>query len=297
MREQRAKVDRAQAWRDRAVQDLHRKCKALAEEMVRLDELAHQHQVEMDTAQEGLVQARRLVENQALSNEQLREAERRFNVAQTQHKQAQAQKRERQALGSQDAEGELARRDKDLADATASLALLVLGTRAEEIDAQKAHLARVQEEANYFALLQDQVNVLTPVAGVISTPRFREKIGQYFKEGELICEIEDPSGQEAEIVLPEQEVSRVEPGCRVTLKARALPHEAIVGTVERIAPTAVKDKSDPQGNVTVYCRIVESQSTLRPGMTGYARIECGEQSIGALWLARLTRYLRTEFWW
>src|SRR5947208_11320711 len=40
LREQRAKVERAQAWRELAVQDLHRKSKALAEEMVRLDELA-----------------------------------------------------------------------------------------------------------------------------------------------------------------------------------------------------------------------------------------------------------------
>ena len=38
-------------------------------------------------------------------------------------------------------------------------------------------------------------------AGVIVTPRLREKMGQYLKEGDLICEIEDPDSMELEVPL------------------------------------------------------------------------------------------------
>lgn len=294
--EQREKVARAKTWRELAVQDLNRKRQALEEEVVRLTELIRQHQIELDAAQESLAQARRLAEHKALALELLREADRRFQVAQAQLKQAQAQKRERVVLGLNEAEAELGRREKDLADAQASLKLLLLGTRTEEVDAQKAHLARLQEETDYLDKLQDKVRVVSPIAGVIATPRLREKVGQYLKEGDLICEIEDPNGQEVEVVLQEQEVSRVLPGSTVELKARALPFHTFTGNVERLAPVAVKEKHEPQSMVTVHCRI-DAAEGLRPGMSGFARIECGQRSLGAVWGTRVARYLRTEFWW
>lgn len=297
LHEQREKAARATTWRELAVQDLDRKRRALEEEIGRLTELIRQHQIELDTAQESLAQSRRLAENKALSLELLREADRRFQIAQAQLKQAQAQKRERIVLGVNEAEAELARREKDLADAQASLKLLLLGTRVEEIEAQKAQLARLQEEADYLDQLQNKVRVVSPIAGVIATPRLREKIGQYLKEGDLICEIEDPESQEVEVVLQEQEVSRVSPGFTVELKARALPFQTFSGNVERVAPVAVKEKHEPQSMVTVHCRIDSGADGLRPGMSGYARIECGQRALGAVWATRVARYLRTEFWW
>ena len=32
-------------------------------------------------------------------------------------------------------------------------------------------------------------------------------------------------------------------------------------------------------------------------MTGYARIDCGSRSIGAIAFDRVLRVLRTEYWW
>ena len=43
------------------------------------------------------------------------------------------------------------------------------------------------------------------------TPRFREKMGQYLKEGDLICEIEDPDSMELEVPMDEQDVARIAP--------------------------------------------------------------------------------------
>jgi len=57
------------------------------------------------------------------------------------------------------------RREKELADADAKLKLLEAGSRPEEIAAEKARLARLQEEDAYLARLEERQRVACPVAG------------------------------------------------------------------------------------------------------------------------------------
>jgi hypothetical protein len=50
--------------------------------------------------------------------------------------------------------------------------------------------------------------------------------------------------------------------------------------------------------VPVYCRLTEAPpAVLRPGMTGFARISCGERAMGRVLADKALRYVRTEFWW
>jgi multidrug efflux pump subunit AcrA (membrane-fusion protein) len=222
-------------------------------------------------------------------------------VAESQVEQAQFQKRHREALGTReaiaglDAEAELARREKDLADAEGVLTLMEAGTRPAEIEAASAHLARLQEEAGYLEKLQSQLSIHSPVVGLMTTARLGEKIGQYFREGELICLVEEPSRLEAEIALAEQDVGRVHAGQPVTLKARALPFETFQAKVDRVAPTATR--AEIQGTVTVHCQFDNTGTGLRPEMSGNARISTGRRPIGEVAVNRALGYLRTEFWW
>jgi hypothetical protein len=81
----------------------------------------------------------------------------------------------------------------------------------------------------------------------------------------------------------------------VELKARALPFDLFDSHVDRLAPVAAK--GDVQSSVTVYCRLHESSTDLRPGMSGNARIYSGHRPVGAILLERAMRFVRTEFWW
>jgi multidrug resistance efflux pump len=149
--------------------------------------------------------------------------------------------------------------------------------------------------------------VFSPIAGLVTTPHLKEKAGQYLKEGDLICVIEEPSSLEVEIAVTEQEVGRVQPGQVVDLKARALPFATLHAEVSRVAPGAVRGevtpaagapaRTDTQTTVTVYCQLENAPEELRPGLTGYARIYCGRRSLGSIALERGLRLLRTEFWW
>src|SRR5207302_1216182 len=156
-----------------------------------------------------------------------------------QAEQVQAQKRARMAQGSLEAEAELALREKQLAEAQATLALLEVGSRPEEIEAERARLARLEEELRYLEGLRERLAVASPIVGLIVTPRLKEKVGQYFREGDLIGEVKSSVGLEAEIALAEQDAERVRTGQPVTLKARALPFRTFGGLVDRIAPVAV----------------------------------------------------------
>jgi multidrug efflux pump subunit AcrA (membrane-fusion protein) len=293
--EQRGRVERAGAWRDRAQHDLARGHQAYEADLARLDKQAAGHAAELEQARVSLARTQKLAKRGAAPPEEIDEAEARCRIYQAQREQAEAEKRARQAKGTLEAESELAKRAKELADARATLALMEAGSRPEEIEAERAKLARLEEERRYLEGLREKVQVSSPVGGVVTTAHMKEKVGQYVKEGDLIGLIEEPAALVAEITLPEQDVARVQAGQAVKLKARAMPFQTFRTEVDRIAPAA--GKGEAQSNVTVYCHLDNHAASLRPGMSGHARIATGTRSPGLILIDRTLRYLRTEFWW
>jgi multidrug resistance efflux pump len=293
--EQRRCVERARAWHDLARQDLTRLRQVLKKELARLEKQIALCQAEVSAAQEAAHRGRSLLGKAAISAQEYQELERRLHVGQAQLEQAQAEKEAHEAKGTLEAETELARRERQLADAQSTLSLLESGPRSEEVEAEGARVARLREQARYLEQLQDRLQVLSPVPGLLTTPRLNEKVGQYLREGEFICVVEEPAELEVEITLAEQDAARVRPGQAVALRARASPFETINGSVARVASTA--NLGEVQSTVTVYARFHETSSELKPGMTGYARISTGSRPIGTILADRVLRWLRTEFWW
>src|SRR5207248_9457656 len=99
--------------------------------------------------------------------------------------QSEAQQRARAAVGWREEEAEVVRRTGSLAEAREALTLLEAGARQEEVDAERARLARAKEEARHLGELQDRLVVRCPSAGVVTTPRLADNIGQYLHEGQV----------------------------------------------------------------------------------------------------------------
>jgi multidrug efflux pump subunit AcrA (membrane-fusion protein) len=303
--EARHKLERAKHWRDLAEQDLDHARQALRKDLERFDDLISQERSETNFARLAYERSARLYERGTMPKEELQDKKKNYEVHEALLKQTLAQKQVREEQGTREADTELARRQKDLGDAQAALNILLAGTRPQEIDAERAHLLRLQEEAHYLEGLQEKVLIVSPVAGLVTTPHVKDRIGQYLREGDLICTIEDPAALEAEIALSEQEVGRVQPGQGVDLKARALPFATLHATVSRVAPGAsarpetdrLVTRTDAQATVIVYCQLESPPPELRPGLTGYAHVDCGRRTVGSIGLERGMRLLRTEFWW
>jgi putative peptide zinc metalloprotease protein len=194
---------------------------------------------------------------------------------------------------------ELAVAQKELEEARARLTLLEAGSRPEEIEGAEATLARLLSQRSH---LEDQlrlVGVRSAVGGVVTTPKPREKIGQYVNKGDLIVEVHELETVRAEIAVPEREIGDVKLGQSVVIKARAYPERAFPGRVTAMAPTAVNEAEGWRGKVFRVTTALENPDLLfRPEMTGTgtAKIYCGKRPLFEVLTRRIARYLRVEFW-
>ncbi|HEV8640114.1 MAG TPA: efflux RND transporter periplasmic adaptor subunit, partial [Methylomirabilota bacterium] len=192
---------------------------------------------------------------------------------------------------------ELAVAQKEAEEARGRLRLLEAGSRPEEIEGAEATLARLLSQRSH---LEDQLRLVTvrsAVGGVVTTPKPREKIGQYVKKGDLIVEVHEFATVKAEIAVPEREIGDVKVGQPVVVKARAFPERGFQGRVTAIAPAAVKEEEGWRGRVFRVTTALENPDLLlRPEMTGTAKIYCGQRRLFDVLTRRLARYLRVEFW-
>jgi multidrug resistance efflux pump len=293
--EQRRRVHRAREWKDRARRDRDRARQVMQEELAGLEELVAQCRAEAEHAGQSQARAQRLQAQHALADEQRQEAEKQARVARARLEHALAQRRSRQAQGTREAETELAQREKDWAEAQATLRLLEAGARPEELEAMRARRGRLAEEQRYRESVRDKSLVASPVAGVLMTPRLREKVGQYVREGDVLCLVEEPGALRIEITLPEEEAARAQAGQVVGLKPRALPGETLWAQVEQVASRA--EPGDGQATLLVTCGLEAGGAAVRPGMTGFARVYTGRRPLGEALAERLRRFLGVEFWW
>ena len=301
IREQRERVERAAAWRDLGASDLARARLGFEEQLTRLDLRISQARAEVEYRETMLQQSQQLFDKGGLAGSQLLNEKKRYQIALSELQQVEAEKRARVAEGVLTYEGELARREKELADARAALALLEAGSRPEDIDAERAHLNRLEEEAKHLASQVQKQAIISPISGTITTPRLREKIGTFLQKGEVICVVEDLENLEAEIAVSEQYARVLSPGQEVVLKPRAMPFQNLSARVDRVAPatsaTEPAAQSQTQNTVTVYCEVKNDGNALCTGMTGFGRIYHKSRPLAWILSDRIWRFFRTEFWW
>ncbi len=188
----------------------------------------------------------------------------------------------------------LALSEKRLIEAKRRLDLLLAGSRREEVEAVQAELARLKVELRHSQSREQLTRIVSPSAGIVTTPKLKEKVGEWAKKGDLILEVYDFSSVMAEMAVPEKEVADVKIGQEVVLKARSFPGRTFHGRVTSIAPVA-QDK-EVQRILTVRSEIANPDLLLRPGMSGSAKIIAGRLRVGQLILRRIARSVRVEFW-
>jgi len=188
-------------------------------------------------------------------------------------------------------------REKELESSESSLRLLAAGSRREEIEAVEAELARLEARTRHLNGELGRVQIVSPIAGVVTTPKLEERIGEYVERGDLVAEVHALETVSVEIAIPEKEISEVTVGQKVELKARAFSGRSLEGVVTSIAPIVTKpDLPYAERTVTVTTRLENRDLLLKPQMTGTAKILCGEHRLLELLTRRLAGYLRVDFW-
>lgn len=238
-----------------------------------------------------------LFEEKAVSRKQIEEAEEEVAVRGKELGEAQADLKLVLAEDLADIRKELAVTEKELEEAKGKLKVLLAGSRPEEIEATEAEIARLEAQRRYQEEQLQLVRVVSPISGVITTPKLKEKIGQHVKKGDLIAQVHELKTVRAEIPISEKEIADVKVGQKVVLKARAYPEKSFSGTVTAVAPAAVEEEQGQRGKVIrVTTKIDNASLLLKPEMTGNAKISCGKRRIFDLVTRRIVRYIRVEFW-
>ena len=185
----------------------------------------------------------------------------------------------------------------EVEQAEADLNKLLAGNRPEQIESIEAVINALQIQQHYLQSDIERVNIVSPIDGIVTTPKIKEKIGQLIKKGDLILEVYQYDTAKVEMLIPEKEIGEIKVGQAVDIKARAFPDKLFNGLVVAVAPTAMDDDSGLQRKVVrVTTEINNQELSLKPEMTGHAKIYCGERSVIELLTRRFTRYLKVEFW-
>jgi putative peptide zinc metalloprotease protein len=188
-------------------------------------------------------------------------------------------------------------RHKEMEEARASLQLLLAGCRPEEIEATQAEINRLAAMQKYLQEQVQRLRITTPIAGVITTHRLADKLGATVKKGDLIAEVHQLKTVNAEIVVPEKEISEVRVGQRVLLKARAHIGASFEGKVTAISPVASKSaEGQVQHTFLVVTELDNTAGLLKSEMSGNAKIYCGVHRLYEIVFRRLIRFVRVEFW-
>jgi multidrug resistance efflux pump len=188
-------------------------------------------------------------------------------------------------------------RASELAESKGTLKLLLAGTRPEEIEATEAELRRLGAQRAYLQSQMERLRITTPIAGVVTTHRLKDRLGNNLQKGELLAIVHLLQTVNAEIAVPEKEISEVQIGQPVVLKARAYLNQSFNGKVMSIAPVGIVPTNGlPQRTFLVVTELDNSRLSLRPEMTGNAKISCGTRRLYEIVFRRLIRFVRVEFW-
>jgi len=168
--------------------------------------------------------------------------------------------------------------------------------KADEVKGTQAEIARLQAHSSYLKEQLELLDVVSPINGIVTTPKTSELVGILVEKGDLIVEVHQYQKVVAELNISEKDIADVKVGDEVVLKARAYPGESFTGKVTAIAPKMEANNRFAGKVIRVSTRIDNSDLLLKPDMTGQGKIYCGQRPAIDVVLRRFVRYFKVEFW-
>jgi GAF domain-containing protein/multidrug resistance efflux pump len=189
-----------------------------------------------------------------------------------------------------------------LAEARAQLAMAerALTRRRAEGDAagaaaEAARTAGLAADVARWETELERSRLRAREGGLVITPRVEDRTGERLAPGEVFCEIANLERQEIEVAVPEREAGLVRDRMPVKVRLYALPTTRVRAEVQRVGVQAV---DDPDGEKVFLVRATLDgrPEGLRSGMTGRAKINTGNASLGRVIFRRPARWLWNRLW-
>ncbi len=207
-------------------------------------------------------------------------------------------------LRNLDLESQQARMDADLQLARSRNTAAQMGYT--DTSRTEQEFQRNRQKSQLLAQEVTQLQLYSPIAGTVVSPRPEDLLGSRLNAGANAVEIADLYSLRARLYVPESEIREVRPGQKVSLRPdtsfRSLP-----GVVGEIAPASseiepgLEPKSEYKGLVppryyVVTVREANTANKLMYGMVGTAKIYTVRRSIAGLAWLRASDFLRRKIW-
>jgi multidrug efflux pump subunit AcrA (membrane-fusion protein) len=141
-----------------------------------------------------------------------------------------------------------------------------------------------------------QADIVAPFAGVLVEGDLKERRGSPVRQGDILMKIAQLEGLSMQLKVDERDIHYVAGETIGEIAFASQPKLKFPIVIERIEPAA---RADAEGNtVIVRCRPEgEQPDWWRPGMTGIAKLDCGDRKLIWIFSRRTIDFLRMFLWW
>ncbi len=167
-------------------------------------------------------------------------------------------------------------------------------------DASKSEFERLetkhlQEEIDLLQNRERSLQVRSPISGIVVSGDLRKAVGATLTVGQTLFEIGPLNELVAEIAVPEDEIAYVKLALNTRVSLNAIPGQWHASKIERIHPR--NEIRDFNSVFIAEANILNGDETVRPGMTGVARIQAGWQTLGWIIFHKPWNALRQTIGW
>jgi len=197
-------------------------------------------------------------------------------------------------LATQDLQLESRRRESELSQhENAYRAAQARNDRAQMVISQ----SRAGEAQAMLTLAEGQIErarIQSPFDGIVIKGDLTQTLGAPVQRGEVLLTIAPNNSFRLIIEVNESDIAAIVPGQKGELALAAVPERALMFTTRRVVPFAAS--SDSRNYFEVEAAMEPQGASLRPGLSGVARIDAGQRTLWWMATHRLFNWLRLMFW-
>jgi multidrug resistance efflux pump len=199
-------------------------------------------------------------------------------------------------LSSQDLELERKRRESELRQHEGGYRAAQARNDRTQMVISQSKAAETQALLTLAETQIDRTRLQAPFDGIVIKGDLSQSLGAPVQRGEVLMVLAPNDSFRLILEVDETDIAAIRPGQRGQLALAAEPDRPIGFSTRRIVPVATAADGRNYFEVEATPDASQAQASLRPGLSGVAKIEVGERSLGWLLFHRAVAWLRLSLW-
>lgn len=197
-------------------------------------------------------------------------------------------------LDTRDLELERDKWDNEIQGADAELRAAMAGADRKEMAVLQARKRRAKAQLDLVGSHIERASITAPTSGVVNSEDLSQALGAPVERGQVLLEISPQGSYKVVLWVDESDIAWVRSGQPARLSLKASPAESLTLRVLEVHPIGVA--KDGGNRFRVDTQLEGEHPLMRPGQTGFGKIEVGEARFLWLWTHRFSDWIRHQAW-